>query len=218
VVLVGELYLRDCSRGRRGVDQNGVVALDKAVPFKIERNALRISNHISIRCLGVFGLRVDNLHKLTHAMLHCLNNMRFKLSKRVLDTNEILAVIVLLLNLLVEPMHDTALQDIGIVCSLHIAAVRVKCRRVLAQELNVLLGVGAGLVNRLAAFTSSFGQLLALVLDLGVKAIENGKNCAFQLFGRLVVLVGDALSTVSVAALAASVFSSHLGVATNILE
>jgi hypothetical protein len=64
----------------------------------------------------------------------------------------------------------------------------------LTEKLNVLLGVQASLVDCLAALASTLGELLALVLDLGVEAVEDGENGAFQLLCGLVVLVGDALT------------------------
>jgi hypothetical protein len=174
VVLIRELDLRDSPRRGRRVDEDGVVALNEAIPLEIEGNFLAIPNHVPVRCLGVLGLRVDDLHKLTHTMLDGLENVRLKLSKRVLYTDKILSVVVLLLNLLVQAMHDTALQDIGIVCSLQVAAVRVVRGRVLAEELDMLLGMGSGLVDSLAALARSFCQLLALVFDLRVQAFKDG--------------------------------------------
>jgi hypothetical protein len=53
---------------------------------------------------------------------------------------------------------------------------------VLTEQLDVLLSVGTRLINSLAAFASSLGQLLALVLDLSVKTFENWQNCTLQLF------------------------------------
>jgi hypothetical protein len=107
-------------------------------------------------------------------VLNGLENVRLKLSKRVLDTDEILSVIVFLLDLLVQAMQDAALQDVRIVCSLQVSAVRVIRGRVLAEELDVLLSMGSGLVDLLAAFARSFGQLLALVLNFGMQAFEDG--------------------------------------------
>jgi hypothetical protein len=57
----------------------------------------------------------------------------------------------------------------------------------------VLLGVGAGLVDRLAAFASALCELLGLVLDLRVQALEDWEDGALELLCRLVVLVRDAL-------------------------
>jgi hypothetical protein len=61
----------------------------------------------------------------------------------------------------------------------------------------VLLGMGSGLVDLLAALARSFGQLLALVLDLGVQAFEDGQNGTLELFRGFVVLVGDSLIIVN---------------------
>jgi hypothetical protein len=197
VVLVGELDLRHSPRRRRRVNKDGVVALDEAVPLKVEGDLLAVSNHVAVGCLGVLGLRVHDLHKLSHTVLNRLENVRLELGERILDTDEILAIVVLFLNLLVEAMHNTALQNVGVVCSLQVTAVRVVRGRVLAEELDVLLGMGSGLVDLLAALARSFGQLLALVLDLGVQAFEDGQNGTLELFRGFVVLVGDSLIIVN---------------------
>jgi hypothetical protein len=65
---------------------------------------------------------------------------------------------------------------------------------VLTKKLNVLLGVLASLVDSLTALAGSLCELLALVLDLGVQAVEDGEDGAFQLLRSLVVLVGDTLT------------------------
>jgi hypothetical protein len=174
VILVGELDLRDSPCRGGWVDEDGVVALDEAVPLKIEGDFLAVSNHVTVSGLGVLSLRVHDLHELSHAVLNGLENVRLKLSKRVLDTDEILSVIVFLLDLLVQAMQDAALQDVRIVCSLQVSAMRVIRGRVLAEELDVLLSMGSGLVDLLAAFARSFGQLLALVLNFGMQAFEDG--------------------------------------------
>jgi hypothetical protein len=65
---------------------------------------------------------------------------------------------------------------------------------VLTKKLNVLLSVLASLVDSLTALAGSLCELLALVLDLGVQAVEDGEDGAFQLLRSLVVLVGDTLT------------------------
>jgi hypothetical protein len=64
---------------------------------------------------------------------------------------------------------------------------------VLAKQLDVLLSGIASLVHRLAALSSAFGELFGLVLDFGVKAVEERENGAFELLRCGIVLVGDAL-------------------------
>jgi hypothetical protein len=126
MILVGELNLRDGAGGRRRIDQDGIVALDEAVPLKVEGNTLRVSGHVPIRCLGVLGLRVDDLHELSHAMLDRLDYVRLELRERILNADEVLSVVVLLQNLLVQAVHDTTLQDIRVVRSLDVTAVRIE--------------------------------------------------------------------------------------------
>jgi hypothetical protein len=118
----------------------------------------------------------------------------FELRERVLHTNQVLAVVVLLLHLLVQTVVDSTLENVGVVGSFHVATVRVEDCGVLTKKLNVLLGVLASLVDSLTALAGSLCELLALVLDLGVQAVEDGENGAFQLLRSLVVLVGDTLT------------------------
>ena len=193
VVLVGEADVGEGAGWRGGVDQNRVVALDEAVPFEVLGDALRCADHVAVCGFGVLGLGVDDLQELAHAALDRLDDVGLELGKRVLHADQVLAVVVLLLDLLVEAVVDAALEDVGVVGRLHVAAVRVENCRVLAKELNLLLGVQASLVDSLTALASSLGELLALVLDLGVQAVEDGEDGALELLCRLVVLVGDAL-------------------------
>ena len=193
VVLVGEADVGEGAGGGGRVDQHGVVALDEAVPFEVLGDALRCADHVAVCGLGVLGLGVDDLQELAHAGLDGLDDVGLELCERVLYTNQVLAVVVLLLDLLVEAVVDAALEDVGVVGRLHVAAVRVEDCRVLAEEFNLLLSVQAGLVDSLTALASSLGELLALVLDLGVQAVEDGEDGALELLGGLVVLVGDAL-------------------------
>jgi hypothetical protein len=193
VVLVGELDLRDGARGGGGVDEDGVVALDEAVPLEVEGDALRVADHVAVRGFGMLLLSSHNLQELCHAVLHGLDDVCFKLCKRVLHTDQVLSVGVLFLDLLVQAVHDTALQDVGVICGFDVSGVGVEGRSVGAEKFNVFLGVGSRLVDGLAALAGALGQLLALVLDLGVEAVENGEDGALELFCGLVVLVGDAL-------------------------
>jgi hypothetical protein len=122
-------------------------------------------------------------------MLHGLDDVCLELREGVLHTNQVLSVVVLFQNLLAEAVVDAALKDIRIVGSLHGATVRVEGCSMLTQKLDVLLSVQASLVDSLTALAGALGEFLALVLNLGVKAIEDGEDSAFQLLCRLVVLV-----------------------------
>jgi hypothetical protein len=66
------------------------------------------------------------LHKLAHAVLNGLDDVRLKLGERVLDTDQILSVVILLQDLLIQAIHDATLKNIWVVRSFHIAAVRVE--------------------------------------------------------------------------------------------
>lgn len=116
----------------------------------------------------MLGLGGDDLQELAQALLHCLDDVCFELREGVLHTDQVLAIVVLLLDLLVQAVVDTALEDVWVIGGLEVAGVRVEDCSVLAEELNVLLCMGAGLVNRLAALSGALCQFLALILNLGV--------------------------------------------------
>jgi hypothetical protein len=139
------------------------------------------------------GLCVDHLHELAHASLDRLDNVGFELCKRVLHADQVLSVVVFLLDLLVQPMHDAALEHVGILCRRHLATMRLESSRVLAEELDVFLGHGASLVDRLGALAGAFGKLFRLVLDLGMQALEHGEDGALELLCGLIMLVRKTL-------------------------
>ena len=68
---------------------------------------------------------------------------------------------------------------------------------VLAKKLNVLLRCVACLVHSLCSLASSLGELLRLVLDLGVQAIKDGQDDRLQLLLGLIVLVRHSLQQLS---------------------
>jgi hypothetical protein len=64
---------------------------------------------------------------------------------------------------------------------------------VLAEQLDVLLGHTASLVDSLAALSSALCELLGLVLNLCVQAVEDGEDGAFKFLCGREMLVGDSL-------------------------
>jgi hypothetical protein len=143
--------------------------------------------------LGLISLLAYDLIELAQPMLQRLQNMRLKLRKAVLHLNKILPVVVLLNDLLVHPVSDTALQDVWIIGRRDLAAGGIEGCGLLSQALNVPLGGLAGLIHRFAALASALGELLGLGLDFGVETLEDGEDGAFEDLGGLVVRVGDAL-------------------------
>jgi len=89
-----------------------------------------------------------------------------------------------------QAVGNSARNDIGVIGSLQITVVRVKCCRVLTEQFNVLLCMLTSLVDSLGTLSSSLCELLVLILDLGVQTVENGEDSAFELFGCLIMLVG----------------------------
>jgi hypothetical protein len=81
----------------------------------------------------------------------------------------------------------------------------------------MLLSMGSGLVDRLAALSSALCELLGLVLDLRVQALEDGDNGALELLCGLVVLVRDALPLLSRFSFSEDEWT-YLGIGSDVLE
>lgn len=96
MVLIWKAYLGNGALRRIRIDEDPSVALDEAVPLKVQRNALRVSDHVSVGVFGMLGLRVHDLHERSHTLLDGLNDVCFKLSEGILHADQILSVVVLL--------------------------------------------------------------------------------------------------------------------------
>lgn len=193
VILVREGDVGDRSCRRAGIDEDGVIALDEAVPLEVERDLLRRTHHVSVCHLGLLRLCVDHLHELAHTPLDCLDDVGFELRKRVLHAYQVLPVVVLLLDLFVQTMHDAALEDIGVLCCCHLPTMRLERGCMRAEELDMLLGRCACLVDCLRSLACTFGELLRFVFDLGVQALEGWEDGGLELLCSFVVLVRKAL-------------------------
>jgi hypothetical protein len=197
VVLVGEGDVGHGAWGSVGVDQDLVVALDEAVPLKVGSDLLSGAGHVAIHGSGLLGLVADNLVELGQAVLDGGDNVSLELSEVVLNLENIVARVVLIDDLLVQAMVDTTLEDIGILVSADLSARALKGSRVLAEQLDVLLGCLARLVDKLSTFSSALCEFLGLVLDLAVETLKHGEDGALESLRCLGVRIGDALVLLS---------------------
>lgn len=197
MVLVGEADVGHAAWGSVGVDQDLVVALNETIPLEVGRDLTSGASHVAIHGASLLGLGTDNLVELGQPVLDGGEDVGFKLSEAVLDSEDIVAVVILLDDLLVQAMVDTTLKDVGIFVSADLASGAFKGSRVLAKLLDVLLRGLAGLVDKLAALSSTLCELLGLVLDLGVETLENGEDRALESLCCFGVRVGDALLLLS---------------------
>jgi len=85
-----------------------------------------------------------------------------------LHVEHVLAIGVLFLNLPVEAMRYTLVQDEWVVAGVDPSQCRVVRFAVLIQQFNVLLCVASSLLDCLAGLSNTFGEFLAFGLDLGV--------------------------------------------------
>jgi len=121
MVLVGEADVGDAARGRTGVDEDCAVALNEAVPFKVEWDFLRSADHLAIHDLCALSLCVDDSHELAESMLNSLEDVCLELRKAILHADQILSVVVLFLDLLVEAVYDATLKNVWVVGRRHLA-------------------------------------------------------------------------------------------------
>jgi len=197
VVLVGEADVGHAAWGSVGVDQDLVVTLDETVPLEVWCDLSSSASHVSIHCTGLLGLSADNLVELGQAVLDGGENVGLELGEAVLDGDDIVAIVILLDDLLVQAVVDTTLKDVGVFVSTDLASGAFKGSCVLTKLLNVLLRGLAGLVDKLASLSSTFCELLGLILDLGVETLEDGEDRALESLCCFGVRVGNALLLLS---------------------
>jgi len=193
VVLIGEADVGHTAWGSAGVDQDLVVALDETVPFEVWCDLSSSASHVAIHCTGLLGLSTDDLVELGQTILDGGENVSFKLGEAVLDGDDIVAIVILLDDLLVQAVVDTTLKDVGIFVSTDLASGALKGSGVLTELLNVLLRGLTSLVDKLASLSSTLCELLGLILDLGVKTLEDGEDRALEGLCCFGMRVGDTL-------------------------
>lgn len=77
-------------------------------------------------------------------------------------------------------MQDTTSYNIGVVGTVESSTSRVVGSSLLAEQLNVLLGGVAELLDFLGRLLRTVGKLLGLVLDLLVQSLEDGDDGALD--------------------------------------
>jgi hypothetical protein len=197
VVLVGEGDVGHGAWGSVGVDQDLVVTLDEAVPLKVGSDLLRGAGHVAVHGSRLLSLVADNLVELGQAILDGGDNVGLELSKVVLNLENVVAGVVFINDLLVQAVVDTTLEDIGVLVSADLATGALKGSRVLAKQLDVLLGCLARLVDKLSTFSGALCEFLGLVLDLAVETLEHGEDGTLESLCCFGVRVGDALMLLS---------------------
>jgi len=174
VVAVGESDIIDAPWWCVGVNHDVTVPLQEASPLKVWCYARSGCTHVAIKGAGVLGLLANYLNELIDSILESRNDVRLKLGERVLDGKSVLAIVVLLLNLPVQTMVDTSLNNIWVVACMDLTTSAVKGSGVLTEEFNMLLCGVPGFVNELGTLSSTLCELLGLVLNLRVQTLEDG--------------------------------------------
>lgn len=110
------------ARGRVWVDQDCVVAHAEVHPFKVRWDALRGAEDVGVHGALALELPVHVQVELLHGALHGLQDVCFELLEGVLHGEDILAVVVLLVYLVVQTVVDAALEEVRVIVRLDLAA------------------------------------------------------------------------------------------------
>lgn len=180
MVFVGKGNVINGASRLLGVNKNVAAAADKVDPFKLLGDTLNRAEHVVVESGNLLALAAAELGKGLHGLLESVNNVALKHLEVVLDRDEIVAVVVLGNDLVAEAVDNTTADNVRVVGTRKLATSRVKGSSLLAEELNLLLGGVAKLLNLLGASTSTALELLGLVLDLLVEALKDGKDGALD--------------------------------------
>ena len=139
------------------------------------------------------GLPARQVGEGLHGLVDHLDDVLLEDLEVGLDGDEVVVLVVFLHDLLVEAVDDAARDDVGVVGGVVLAAGGLERGGVLAEELDVLLGGVARLLDLLGALLGAVGQLLGLVLDLLVQALNDRQGRALDGFLRLEIGVDQRL-------------------------
>lgn len=115
--------------------------------------------------------------ELIEGALNGFQEVVFKLLEGILNGEDVLTVIVFLVDLVVEPVIDATLENIRVMLLFDlVGGGGIKGCRVLSQKLNVLLCQVAGLLDGFGALQCAGAQLLGLVFDFLVQALEGREH------------------------------------------
>jgi hypothetical protein len=98
----------------------------------------------------------------------------------VLNSDQVISVVVLSNDLAVEAMEDTAVHNVGIIVTVEVTSGGVERGRVLAEQLDLLLSGVTSLLDLLGSLLGTVGELLSLVLNFLVQTLEDGKDGALD--------------------------------------
>lgn len=176
------------------IDENAIVPLNEAGPFVVGGNVLGAADDVPVHGSLAIQLAAHELEKRAHRLLDRLEDVRLEFLERVLHRDRILAVVVLLDNLLIQPVVDPPSQHVRVVRWLDLGASGrgLRCS-ILPEQLDVLLGGGPGLVDGLGAFGGARLHFLGFALDLFVQTLKGGKDAAFQILLRFEIQVRNSL-------------------------
>lgn len=193
VVHIGEGDAVDGAGRVVGVGEAVGAAGGEVGPLEALGDALDGSQHVVVQGANLVGLAAAELVERLHGLLEDLDDVRLKRLKVVLDRDEVVGVVVLGEDLVAEAVEDAAVDDVGVVDARELAARGVVRGRLLAEQLNVLLGRVAQLLDLLGARVGARVELLGLVLNLLVQALEDGQHGALEALLRLEVGVDHGL-------------------------
>ena len=138
MTLVRETDAIHCSRWGIGIDKYVGVTLDEAIPFEVQGNGRRCGSDVTEHGLLPVGLAAHELIVGVDGGLDGGNDMGFKLREAVLDTDGVLATVVLLKNLLVQAVINATVEYVRVIGGRHLASTGVETSGMLTEGIDRL--------------------------------------------------------------------------------
>lgn len=163
-----------CQGARRpvGVDENTVVPTHEEVPLMARIHSLRRLRGNVVELLLLVRLTSDCGVKLPESLLKSFDNMSLELCEAILNAKHILPTSVFFLELFMEAMIDSTLEDIWIVLSI-LGRRGIIGGTARAEAFDVFLGICPSLIHGLTCLSCALVQLFLFALDLGMEALES---------------------------------------------
>ena len=131
MILVGELNVAHRTRGGIWVDKRRIVALVEVGPLVVNGNLLSSCGDFRKERTLTIRLRRHDLEKLVERILGSFQDVAFELLEAGLDGEDLLEALILLADLLVQPVIDTPAEQVRIMGGFDFAS-GIERRRILA--------------------------------------------------------------------------------------
>lgn len=142
------------------VDEKVGTANPEFLPLKVGRDVLGGLEHLGVETTNMLGMATGERVQVLHGLLDALNNLDLEFHELGLGGDEFGAMIVFILDLVMEAVDDALAKNIRIIGRIEVGAARRKRGNVLGKQLDMLLSRVAGLLDRLSSLVQAVREPL----------------------------------------------------------